>query len=135
MPTNTRRSNLCKAFIQSRLLSAFIIMLAAPTTAQAMPWQELQKEIYNMEKGKKIDKVQMAKLVATMDTTMIYTRALTAQGLPALICVPEGTPMQLKDVLSIITGQAKSQKAKPKTPVGELLIRGFAARYPCQTTQ
>lgn len=135
MPTNTRHTNLCKTFIQGRLLSALIIMLAAPIAAQAMPWQELQKEIYKMEKGKKVDKVQMAKLTATMDTTMIYNKALSAQGLTPLICVPPGTAMQLEDVLSIITTQAKSQQTKAKTPVGELLIRGFSARYPCQTAQ
>ena len=133
MPPLPSRSQLKQR--ATKLTSAILLTLVTTATAQAMPWNELQKEIYNVEKGKTVTAAQMAKLAATMDTAMIYTKALTAQGLTPLFCVPSGTAMQLEDVLSIISEQAQSQKANAKTPVGELLIRGFAARYPCKASQ
>ena len=113
-------------------LAVWLVLLVYIDPVLAIKWGELEREIVAVESGKPATGTVQIRLIAAIDTIVVYTKILREQNSAALLfCIPQGTSMNFNQVVAMIRHQAKIDRAAPEEKVQSLLLRSLVRQYPC----
>lgn len=117
----------------TRFLSILLMLaaLAEPAPAAAMSAEAFLASLESITPNSADEAAFHAYLRGTMDTMVLYTRALDSGDQARMICVPSGTDFDLDDLRAMVAAALDARPEDAGKPLPLVVIDSFAENYPC----
>lgn len=105
--------------------------IAAPNPATAMTAEAFLASLENTAPDSPDAAAFYAYLRGAMDTMVLYTKALEANGHAEMICVPTVMDFDLDDLRAMVFAALDARPNDADKPLPQIAIESFAEIYPC----